>query len=317
MYKLDDEALLREIDYYILNSLFTGFISWDISYCNLFILFNWIEQNFELNEEEDFDYIARIYYLHWLGYIDFEPILSTKDLYDRAKEFSIDIKWLLKWKWKDLCILKGNYYKKVLFWKISSNWIQKYEELKKQIESSKWIIWFLNKIKDSINYIYTRKIVIWTSLTVMLMFMIFVFDIKVSNFVSKIPLISSILDIDLLKSFEEVNINDEYFQELSQNFWVNMGNVVNNSWQIEDNQVIFKYLNDNVEKVVTPRLWEFEIKVKNVSDTEKIFRLKKDNWEVEYITIKKSEDGNFITTMPDKFSQELKKINNIINEQHR
>jgi hypothetical protein len=43
---------------------------------------------------------------------------------------------------------------------------------------------------------------------------IFAFDIKLSKFISKIPLLNSVIDSTILETFEKVNENDEFYKSL-------------------------------------------------------------------------------------------------------
>jgi hypothetical protein len=60
------------------------------------------------------------------------------------------------------------------------------------------------------------KFVAVFSFTAILTIMIFAFDIKVTAYLDKLPLVSSIVDIDLLKQFENVNENDDYYKQMKQ-----------------------------------------------------------------------------------------------------
>lgn len=48
--------------------------------------------------------------------------------------------------------------------------------------------------------------------TVFLVVCIFVFDVKVSKIVEKIPLLSSVIDTKILEEFEAINEDDEFYR---------------------------------------------------------------------------------------------------------
>jgi hypothetical protein len=52
------------------------------------------------------------------------------------------------------------------------------------------------------------------SSTIFLIICIFAFDVKVSAIVSKIPLLSSIIDTKILKEFEAINEQDEFYRAM-------------------------------------------------------------------------------------------------------
>jgi hypothetical protein len=45
---------------------------------------------------------------------------------------------------------------------------------------------------------------------------IFVFDIKISKTLEQLPLLSSIIDTDIIETFETLNETDEYYQQVKQ-----------------------------------------------------------------------------------------------------
>jgi len=46
--------------------------------------------------------------------------------------------------------------------------------------------------------------------------MIFAFDIKVSAYISKMPILSSIINTETLEKFEEINANDDMYKEVQK-----------------------------------------------------------------------------------------------------
>jgi len=78
---------------------------------------------------------------------------------------------------------------------------------------------------------------------------IVVFDIKISSYIENIPLLSSIINIDTLKQFEEVNASDSYYKAFNKSMA-----------KIEDK---FPFAKTDVK----------DIKVRNISSNEKLFQI--------------------------------------------
>lgn len=88
------------------------------------------------------------------------------------------------------------------------------QELEKEIKKYEGFNRYITKIKLFNERIMGMKGGIIVSTTAFLIICIFAFNIKASAVISKIPLLSSIIDTKILKEFEAINEQDEFYRAM-------------------------------------------------------------------------------------------------------
>ena len=137
------------------------------------------------------------------------------------------------------------------------------------------------------------------------------FDIKVSQIVQKIPLLSSIIDTKLLEEFEAINEQDEFYQAMMSDSW--SPSVASSNTNISDNtgenvvtvpvsevendppeETIPKDTRKAIQNILPERAKIENILVQKVSPTEKLFKIILDNGMVRYVQVKKESEKYMI-----------------------
>lgn len=156
-------------------------------------------------------------------------------------------------------------------------------------------------------------------ITSFLIITIFVFDIKVSKIIEKIPILSSIIDTQVLADFEAINEKDEFYQAMmSQNISGSLeslpsdekisvpvetasgkDNTTEDSEMKQPDRVTTNATSkprlpipDVLKRTIPRGVKIADIKVRSVSTLEKLFRITLDNGDVQYINVKKY-DGKY------------------------
>ncbi|EKE26110.1 MAG: hypothetical protein ACD_4C00435G0002 [uncultured bacterium (gcode 4)] len=244
------------------------------------------------------DIEMRVMYNYWMWYLELLEI-SEQD-YDKINEkclkkninpeifFEENINW-------NKIFNKELFYSYFLEIKITATWLKRIEELEKEIGDNKWINEIFNYIKSVWEFLGKVKYIVWIGITLVLILAIFVFDVKVSEYIKKIPLLTSIVNTDILEAFEKVNDNDEFYKEIKKELKIN--DLSDKRWTSEIQGISFGENNDsmNPSKIISRKLWLNieDIKVKNISPNEKLFRMTFQNWEQRFIKVLKGEDGRF------------------------
>jgi hypothetical protein len=276
---IKDSRILDKIDLFILSACFDELLDWNLSYIDTNNFYHRFDIKGVFIPKEYF--IWRIFYLIWLWLLEAEPIPDLKSLELKCKNSKLDISSITDDKWGKLSINDKKYHKHFLSCKITTDWILRQEKLYDNIDSTIWLKWLYNFAKSHIELMLKYKFVAVFSFTAILTIMIFAFDIKVTAYLDKLPLVSSIVDIDLLKQFENVNENDDYYKQMKQQL------VGANTWRTLDSMDIK------------------EIKVRTVSTNEKMFRVILKNWDEQYIPVKKSADWRFDIKIPELIRQRI------------
>ena len=103
------------------------------------------------------------------------------------------------------------------------------------------------------------------------------------------------MNTDILEAFEKVNDNDEFYKEIKKELKIN--DLSDRRWTREIQGISFGENNDsmNPSKIISRKLWLNieDIKVKNISPNEKLFRMTFQNWEQRFVKVLKGEDGRF------------------------
>lgn len=144
------------------------------------------------------------------------------------------------------------------------------------------------------------------TLTSLLIVFIFVFDVKVSAIVRKIPILSSVIDTKMLEEFEAINEQDEFYQAIMKDA---DGEEYKSEPDTAPNTTSGKVLSPDVLpsampfkdapvpkaiKNLLPAKAKIEnMAVRNISATEKLFRVTLDNGMVRYIQVRK-EGGKYV-----------------------
>lgn len=287
------------LDDLILNNCLNSLLSGNLSFINLFSIFDSFSNN-DLDFNKN-DFIRRLFFLIGMEYIEAEPMLSDfNEIKLRLQELWIIDENIINKFCNNKKFNNKTYSNHILFWKITANWIKRQEELKEKIESCKWIRWFFYDIKCFFARIFDYKYVIWIWLTVFCLILIFWFDVKVSGYIAKLPILSSIIDTDTLEQFEEINANDDFYQWLLQEFNSSIGSSDSSNSSVANWES--QKINSSILK---------DIKVRKVSATEKIFRVKWPDWTEQFITVKRWTDGKLQITLPPKIKAIQDKIRNI------
>lgn len=149
--------------------------------------------------------------------------------------------------------------------------------------------------------LYMRGILI-TSITGILILSIFVFDIKVSKVIGKIPLLSSVINTKILEEFEAINTNDEFYQAMmsdSEGSHITY-NKETESTTIPVSEVITKPIPKDIaipkaiQDILPEKAKIADVAVRNVSPTEKLFKITLDNGVIRYVQVKKESEKYII-----------------------
>lgn len=133
--------------------------------------------------------------------------------------------------------------------------------------------------------------------TIFLVIIIFIFDIRVSKIIQRIPLLSSVIDTKVLEEFETINENDEFYRALMKendilsrpipNFPItSSGNMGTNSGYDSP------FVPDAIESILPEGARIRDIHVRPISTSEKLFRITLDTGEVRYVQVRK-DDGKW------------------------
>gem|GEM_PF-5448644 len=189
-------------------------------------------------------------------------------------------------------------------------------ELEKEAKKYEGFNRYITKFQDFIEKVTGMKGAIVIGITSFLIVTIFVFDIKVSKIIEKIPILSSIIDTQVLADFEAINEQDEFYQAMmSQNISGSLGSFSSDEKVVtptetasgknntmEDSEVkqtdkVTSATNkprlpipDFLKRTVPRGVKIADIKVQTVSAIEKLFRITLDNGDVQYVNVKKSDN---------------------------
>ena len=138
-------------------------------------------------------------------------------------------------------------------------------------------------------------------ITILLIICVFVFDIRVSKVIQKIPLLSSIIDTKLLEEFEAINEQDDFYTSVTQapvvlDFSQDVSSTspqndiipINASWWVA--KVFPQVIHD-----ILPKDTKVEnVAVRNIAPLEKLFKISLDGGKIQYIQVKKENDKYII-----------------------
>ena len=276
--------LAKNLDSFILGSLFDLALEGNLNFHNLKESYsNFKYKDYLLSPKE---YLARIYYLYLMWFLELEVSNDIQKIKEICKNESIDHKFIFLDN-KYTQVNTNEYLKYIVFWRITKTWVEYLLSLRKEILNSIWLKWVFFSFKQKLEFLFKYKIAFWFASTAICVIAIFVFDIKISDSLSKMPLVSSVINTDILKAFEDVNENDDYYKELSKQVWINK-----KDWKYK--------LSDDVNSV--------DIKVQSVSANEKRFKLTFLDWSEQLITVNKNSDWRFMTNIPQILKDKVNKL---------
>ncbi|MDD5197784.1 MAG: hypothetical protein PHN60_02895 [Candidatus Gracilibacteria bacterium] len=179
-------------------------------------------------------------------------------------------------------------------------------ELEKEIKKYEGFNRYITKIKAWSERIVGMKGGIVVGTTTFLIICIFAFNIKVSAIVQKIPILSSIIDTSILKEFEAINTNDEFYQAMmsdsgtpSSGLTNAAGNREYESTTVPVSEIAAKLVPKNIvipkaiQNILPEKAKIEDMTVQNISPTEKLFKITLDTGVTRYVQVKR-ESENYI-----------------------
>jgi hypothetical protein len=179
------------------------------------------------------------------------------------------------------------------------------KEVKKYIGFNRYI----TKLRGFLDKIMGMKGGIILSTTAFLVVCILVFNVKVSQIIQKIPILSSVIDTKILEEFEAINEGDEFYQALmsdnnsaiapestidtSQDKKTE-GTNISNVPPENTTKPIFKDvpIPKAIQNILPAKAKIENMVVRNISPTEKLFKITLDNGITRYVQVKK-ESGMY------------------------
>ena len=253
----------------------------------------------------------RIMYNYWMGHLELNQINENEidKINEKCRERNID-PWLFFFDDNFRMIFKRDLFNSYfLETKITALWLKQVEDLKKQIEETSWINWLFNNFKKSLEILNKIKYILWVSITIILILLIFVFDIKVSGYIKKIPLLSSVINTDILEKFEQVNENDAFYKQIKKELKINKSTAQDSTndevkWILQDFNIFGKNESNTINSSKNVSSFKnglnvIDIVVRNINSNEKIFRITLENWEQKFINVLKDKYWKFSIKMPN------------------
>lgn len=161
---------------------------------------------------------------------------------------------------------------------------------------------YLTLWREKVEILSKIKAPLAVGFTLFLIILILVFNVRVSSFIESIPLLSSVINTTVLKEFEDVSTNDDYYQALAGSMERTIGrdNTANTSndtpnsiVNIRDNSgsylAALPYPKDDIQKV----------QVKVMAPEKKLFRIILKTGEIRYVTVEKGSDGKYTVSDSD------------------
>lgn len=220
------------------------------------------------------DIEMRIMYNFWMWYLLLDEVAEhdLNIITEKSLKKNIDPNIFFIEEDENKIFKKELFYNHFMDVKITAQWLKQIEELEERLKEIKWINWILNKFKNIFETFGKIKLTIWVIITSILVLVISIFDIQISGFIKNIPLLNSIINVDILETFENINENDEFYKKLSAKMSIRNSNLLKNIK---------------------------EIKVKNINQNEKIFRIRLNDLSEKLITVKKDSSWKFYIDLPE------------------
>lgn len=137
-------------------------------------------------------------------------------------------------------------------------------------------------------------------ITTFLIICIFMFDVKVSAIIQKIPLLSSIIDTKILEDFEAINERDEFYKAMMNTpVASSLSNGSMDTSKKEEEAIVVPSseitpaLSVNIpipkaiQNLLPPGAKIGDMTVRNVSPTERLFKITLDSGVIRYIQVRK------------------------------
>lgn len=260
---LNKDQMIK-IDLFILDTLKEFFLHQNLWYIDVR---NFVDkeilERFECVME---DIEMRIMYNYWMCYLELLEINENEidKINEKCKEKNINPEIFFYEKDDKMEFKKELFRSYFLEAKINADGLKQIEELKILAEQSEWLKFIFNKFRDVLENLDKIKVIFWALITFICFILIFTFNINISGYIKNIPLINSIVNTDILESFEKVNMNDEFYKQIET-----LGSKTSN------------------------------VKVKNISPKEKLFKIVLKNWDTKLIKVTKDNLWKFKIESPN------------------
>lgn len=299
-----------EIDLHLFKYFKDKIEGWTFNYVWIDDLMDYINSNYKNVTK---DYIrSRIFYYNILWKLEIEPItddlkkienkcealeIPLDEIFREKKTIYENKKWekiIFKDK-KNVEVIKNNYYKYFLRVKITASGLSYIKELKEIIKSYSFSNRFFTYSKDFLEKVWNIKAIASIAISMFLVFWIFYNPAFVKKVMEEIPLLSSIVDSDILEWFENLNEGDEFYAN------------------IEDLMDKKSPKNPMIQKI--KEVWIKYVKVKYININERLYKIKFNNDNEGFIRVHKDENGIFNLNYEKKDNLDLtEEENNEITE---
>lgn len=222
----------------------------------------------------------RIFHNIWLKYIEIAPIPQDLDtIIQKCEEKEIDPQLIIYTKKRKHLIKNDVYLQYFLEIKINAEWLKRICELKKDIKylirKNSLFYRYLDKSKLALIWLKEYKIAIWLFLTLWFFGLSYFMNLPVRSWINHIPFLASIVDVDFLKNFEDIDKNDIYYKILEdkikkewitikvyilseteqvfqiQNYaWINYYDISNTNWYFEIQEITDENTKEQLSKAI-------------------------------------------------------------------
>lgn len=217
----------------------------------------------------------RVMYNIWLWFIELKIIENTEENILKLEKFceekELNIEIFIKIENDKKEIISDKYLDYFLNIKITSDWLKELEKIDKEISSQTWFNWIILKIKELQEKLWNLKLIIWIIATILSVLSISIFNLKASEIIKKIPLLSSVINIETIEEFEKLNEDDKDYEI------INSINSKSLNWQKITKIEIKK---QDKDKEIKDSQWS----------QERIFRVTLDNNKKEIIKLAKTPE---------------------------
>ncbi|MDD2486839.1 MAG: hypothetical protein PHS92_00510 [Candidatus Gracilibacteria bacterium] len=255
------------------------------------------------------DIEMRIMYNYGMGFLELLDVNENEIelINEKCREKNLDPSMFFYEKDDRIVFKKELFNSYFLEAKINAAGLKQIEELKKQLEESEGINYIFNKMKEFLEFLNKLKLILGLIITTILICLVLIFDIKLSEYIKKIPLLSSIINTEVLESFEKVNEKDEFYKEVKSK--LNINNAKDKKIDFNESNLkdynIYEFIENNNKMINSTSQINQEnpsisdIKVRNISPNEKIFRLDLNNGEQKFIKVIRDQQGKLRIDIPN------------------
>ncbi|MDD2516430.1 MAG: hypothetical protein PHF46_00335 [Candidatus Gracilibacteria bacterium] len=160
----------------------------------------------------------RIFYNIGVGFIEIKKIEKDFDeIEKKCSKKGIDQATIIIEDEDGIRIInEEEYLKNFLEIKITADGLKEIDIIKEELQKNSGLNLYINKTKEYLEKLNGMKAVVGIGITFILIILIFAFDIKVSQIIKSIPLLSSIINVEVIEQFEKLNENDEDYKTINQ-----------------------------------------------------------------------------------------------------